>query len=305
MNRSEPRVSVVIPTHNRAGSLSASIESVLSQTHGNLEVIVVDDCSTDNTSEVVARIGDSRVRYIRAPARGGAGAARNLGVKHAQEEYIAFHDSDDVWFSEKLEKQMRLFAEDPELGVVYCAFWRTERGIRECIPSSKRRHVDGDVFEEMLKGNLVSTQTAVVRRRCFDSVGTFDTGLPPLEDWDLFIRLASFCRFGFVDEPLAESIVGSDSISADRIGRLEAYAGIIEKHRADFRKHRRLLSKHFGSIGNGFCLAGEVGRGRKFLARGIAVYPLAWKCVAGLLVSLVGRGFYETISRLRTPRTER
>jgi len=300
MSDFEPKVSVIIPAYNRADSLSAAIESVLCQTYRNLEVVIVDDGSTDNTAEVVAGIKDPRVRYLRSNTRGGASAARNFGMERQREDYIAFQDSDDVWFPEKLEKQMRLFAQDPEVDVVYCALWRTEFGVRECIPLKDGRHMGGDVFDEMLKGNLVSTATAVVKRKCFDAMGMFDTSLTSLEDWDLFIRMAASFNFGFINEPLVESMVRQDSITADRVNWYNGYAAVIEKNLGAFRKRRRLLAKHLGSIGHGFCLAGDMARGRRFLARSAVTNPLRLKCIVALLTSLLGWRFYSAVMRLRS-----
>lgn len=132
-----PLVSVIIPTYNRAHTLPASIDSVLCQTYDNLEVIVVDDGSTDGTEIFVRGLADSRVRYIKNSGNHGPAAARNLGVRRAEGEYVAFQDSDDEWRPDKLEKQMPLLLEPLEkTDLVYCEYTRYHgENRRETVPS--------------------------------------------------------------------------------------------------------------------------------------------------------------------------
>ncbi len=104
-----PTVSVIIPTYNRANLVSRAIKSVLNQTYQDFEIIVVDDCSEDNTEEIVKSFNDSRIRYIKHKKNKGGSAARNTGIKRARGKYIAFLDDDDEWLPSKLEKQIMLF----------------------------------------------------------------------------------------------------------------------------------------------------------------------------------------------------
>jgi glycosyltransferase involved in cell wall biosynthesis len=120
MNADQTFVSVILPTFNRADTLSRSIGSVLEQQHKNLELIVVDDGSTDRTRELVADIRDPRIRYIRHDRNRGQSAARNMGISIARAELIAFQDSDDRWAQEKLARQLPVLLYDPELAGVYC-----------------------------------------------------------------------------------------------------------------------------------------------------------------------------------------
>ena len=120
-----PLVSVIIPTYNRVHTLPVSVESVLRQTYHNLEVIVVDDGSTDKTENYVRGLTDSRVRYVRNTGQHGPAAARNLGVRLARGEYVAFQDSDDEWHPDKLEKQMPILLNPKErIDIVYCEYAR-------------------------------------------------------------------------------------------------------------------------------------------------------------------------------------
>jgi glycosyltransferase involved in cell wall biosynthesis len=120
-----PKVSVIIPTYNRAGLLKRAIQSVLNQIYQDFEIIIVDDASTDNTENVIESFKEHRIRYIKHESNKGAAVARNTGIKFANENYIAFQDSDDEWLPEKLEKQMEIIEHaSPRVGVVYTGYRR-------------------------------------------------------------------------------------------------------------------------------------------------------------------------------------
>jgi glycosyltransferase involved in cell wall biosynthesis len=194
-------VSVVIPAFNAEAFIGECIGSALSQTYPQVEVIVVDDGSTDATASVVARFGTA-VRCLRQ-ANARQAAARNAGIKAASGEFVAFLDADDVWRPEKLERQLALFEERPELGLVYCS-------VEEIDPHGKplglrRAALRGRAGKEILlgrAGNGICGSTPVVPRRVFDLVGDFDVTLPPCEDMEFFWRVADRLPIDFVDEPL-------------------------------------------------------------------------------------------------------
>ena len=171
------RVGVILPTRNRAGSLRAALDSVLDQTWRDLEVLVVDDASTDATAECLAGVTDPRVRVLRLDHPHGAGGARNAGLKAMDNDWIAFQDSDDRWLPEKLEKQLAAVeAAGNKAGFAYCRCRRSGAGVSYLFPPIHARTVAGELFEALLGGNLVSTQTALVRRACIDAHGRFDEG---------------------------------------------------------------------------------------------------------------------------------
>ena len=160
-------ISVIIPTYNRGRCIQRSIDSVLSQTYKDIELIIVDDGSTDQTEEVVKKYEDPRIRYIKA-GHGGAGAARNRGVFEAKGEYIAFQDSDDYWQPQKLERQLERM-KNVDADILFCAF---ERGLegeikRERVPvgiDGESRFID---VCDLLPGNMCSTQTLLLKKECF------------------------------------------------------------------------------------------------------------------------------------------
>lgn len=192
-------ISVIIPTYNRAYLIREAIDSVLGQTNPNLELIVVDDGSTDETAEVLARYGE-RVRVIRQENR-GVSAARNAGIAAASGEWIAFLDSDDLWKPRKLEKQMAWLQAHPQVKICHTDEIWIRGGVRV---NSMKKHAKpaGWIFEECLPFCVVSPSSVVIHRSVFDVVGLFDETLPACEDYDLWLRVAVKYPFGYIPEKL-------------------------------------------------------------------------------------------------------
>lgn len=194
-------ISVVIPTYNYARYLPEAIDSVLAQTYAPLEVIVVDDGSTDGTPEVLAAYG-AKIRSIRQENQGVA-AARNTGVSAARGEYIALLDSDDVWLPRKLELQMPRFEATPSLGFVHCG---AETFDGERTLDVHVEGMEGWVGEAILRLDRVVIPVpgsgTVIPKRVIEEVGGFDVRLPPSDDWDLCYRIAARYPIAFVPEVL-------------------------------------------------------------------------------------------------------
>jgi glycosyltransferase involved in cell wall biosynthesis len=262
-----PRVSVVIPTYNRAAIVVRAIESVLRQTFRDLELIVVDDCSADGTADAVAQIGDPRVQYVRLAKNGGQWHAENIGIARARGEWVAFVDSDDEWLPHKLEKQLaRVDQEpDPRVSAVYCrAQVHDQDGLR---PVREGLAPEGDVTASLLAGGQTMTPTVyMVKRSALLEVGGFDESLAGAQDWDLWLRLALAAhRFAVVQEPLVIYHIDNPDRKTDdpvvavvsyfallgRWGPLmresrgaEAYERWTDRRKRPFTKpHRKLLRK--------------------------------------------------------------
>lgn len=208
-------ISVVIPTYNRATTLLAAAQSVLRQTYKDLELIIVDDGSTDNTASVVESLQDERVRYISLECNQGACAARNRGIKESRGEYIAFQDSDDIWHSNKLEVELDYLHRE-NADVVFCAIHRYEVGsfTPKVIPVER-----GALFQDskkllniLLTKNVVSMVTVLCNRTCAEQIG-FDETIPRRQDWDWAIRVAQRYKMCYLDQVLVESYIQEDSIS--------------------------------------------------------------------------------------------
>ena len=234
-------VSVVMPTYNREKYIKKAIDSVLTQSwSGELELIIVDDCSTDNTQHVVESFCDARISYIKNVTNLGGGGARNVGARTAKGAYLAFIDSDVVWYPYKLARQIELLNIYPSVAVVFCAFrkqvndgWNIEPDI---TPS-------GMVFEKLLFDNFVDTPAAIVRRDAFWSVNGFDERLPRFQDWDLFLRLSNKFKFIGMDEVLFDSFTIPGAISSNDEARLHALKIIFDKFTNEIKSSCKLYHR--------------------------------------------------------------
>lgn len=195
-----PRVSVIIPTYNRAAWVREAAASVLAQTYRDFELLVVDDGSADATPEGLARLAGP-VKVLRRAKQRGVSAARNLGVVAAQGEWLAFLDSDDLWLPEKLARQMAYLAAHPDLLICQTEELWIRNGIRVNPPGTHRKP-GGDIFLPSLKRCLVSPSAVMLHRRLFEEVGGFDETLPAAEDYDLWLRIAWRCTVGLLPEAL-------------------------------------------------------------------------------------------------------
>lgn len=235
-------VSIILPTYNRAHSIRRSIESILRQTYPHWELLVIDDGSSDNTEEVVTEIAalDSRVRYYRQPQNRGVAAARNEGIGQVRYEYIAFQDSDDVWKEDKLEKQMRVFDEQPRVGMVYCAFeGEKPDGTRIRIPDESMgiENLQGNLYRLLLQRNVIGAPTTVIRRECLGRVGGFDETLTCLEDWELFLRISREYEIGCVIEPLLIADIHNSGVSSRVGGYFQTRCMMIVQHKEALLKY--------------------------------------------------------------------
>ena len=231
-------VSIILPTYNRAGKITTSIESVLSQTYKQFELLIIDDGSTDGTEEVVRKIKDDRIRYIKLEQNRGQAAARNYGIKNAKFDYIAFQDSDDKWHPQKLELQMKAL-EDASLnvGMVYHKMRYQLEGIGSIIKPNEDISLErknGDIYKELLWDNLIGMPTLLVKRECLEQVGGFDETMKSLEDYDLVLRIAQNYEAVFVDEILLEAAFTEGSVSTNSGQYILASCVLVQKYKKDY-----------------------------------------------------------------------
>lgn len=210
----KPKVSVVIPAYNAMTFLPETLGSVLQQTFTDIEVLIVNDGSTDAIKSWFTTVDDARVRLI-CQANQGLPGARNTGITEAQGEYIAFIDADDLWEPTKLEKQVQCLDAKPEVGLVYA--WTLlidQHG--NSTGTVTAAQVEGNVWEKLLLGDVVgSGSAAMVRRSCFDRVGLFDTDLTSIEDCDMWVRIAAHYPFAVIKEVLVYYRQHPTSMSRD------------------------------------------------------------------------------------------
>jgi glycosyltransferase involved in cell wall biosynthesis len=193
------RVSIIIPTYNREEFLLEAVKSVLAQTYEDFELIVVDDGSTDGTKKVIQRY-KKRLRYL-SQANQGVSAARNNGLAHAQGEFVAFLDSDDLWLPEKLAAQIAFMDRHPQAQICYTDEIWIRRGVRV---NPKKRHAkySGEIYPHCLPLCIISPSSALMRRGLFAQVGGFDPNLPVCEDYDLWLRVAAYYPVYFIPQRL-------------------------------------------------------------------------------------------------------
>lgn len=226
-----PLVSVIIPTYNRENLIVRSVNSVRNQTYDNLEIIIVDDCSNDNTENVIRGIDDDRIRFVKLEKNSGACAARNYGIDIANGDYIAFQDSDDVWRENKIEIQLQRMISESQV-VSFCNF------CKHTIGKNKTISLPSDLSEgiidrkEILKRSVVSTQCLMVRADCVKET-RFDITMPRLQDWDLAIELSKKYPIYHLDEVLVDMYVQNDSISAHPEKGVIALNKLLEKNGRD------------------------------------------------------------------------
>jgi len=206
MNNSA-NISVIIPSYNRWYCLPRALDSVLSQSMAPLEVIVIDDGSTDDTVLNVTKHYPSVVLLLQENA--GVSAARNAGIRAAKGEWIALLDSDDVWHNNKLEQQLSALQRHPEQRLCHCDELWIRNGVR-VNPKNKHRKSGGWIFEQCLPLCAISPSAAVIRRDVFDDIGLFDETLPACEDYDYWLRLTHREPVLYVDEALLSKYGGHE-----------------------------------------------------------------------------------------------
>lgn len=246
MSAMRPMVSVILPTYNRAYILKRAIDSVLAQTYPNFELIVIDDGSTDNTMELLSHYHDPRLVVLAPGKRGGAAAARNRGIEVAKGDYVAFQDSDDEWFLEKLDRQVTHIESYPDASVSVCGSL--------CVPVEVNavgyRGADilrrvGAFMTLMRYGNQFSTPAWLIRRSKLDQVGPFDESFLTWEDWELSMRLDAIGGFVALDEPLYIAYDTRGSVKANKNAFAATLEAVMRKHPQWVSTSRRVLSRHY------------------------------------------------------------
>jgi glycosyltransferase involved in cell wall biosynthesis len=274
-----PLVSVVIPTYNRAEYIAETIESVLQQTYSNLEVIVIDDGSTDDTANVVAAFAP-KVRYV-WQENSERGASRNHGLRLASGDYIAFLDSDDLWLPDKVASDLEIIAPDPGIGVVYTdslqidAAGRELRIVRAAGPS-------GDVTSDLLLRNFVSMGCHLVRTEAIRSIDGFreERELAGAEDWEMWVRLSLATRFAY--NPVATTKIRThdqntmtNPVAMQRsLGRAAELLHESVPLSSRYRKRLKRMDAMVALVNAiNYCTQGEKPRSREFLKNALVADP--------------------------------
>lgn len=233
-------VSVVVASYNMGSYLPLAVSSALAQTYDRIEVLIIDDGSTDNTAAIAqGLLTDPRVRYIHQQ-NGGQASSKNRGIRESKGEFIAFLDADDLWEPTKLEEQLPLFEKSAKVGVVCARYVEIDAEGKELRVDSST-FFRGKVSGRLLKYNYIGFSTSVVRRECFETLGCFKENLGMGIDYDLWLRFSTRYEFDFVDRTLVRYRVWSGQMSKNLKRRylngiaimqqfLQEYPGVVSEH---------------------------------------------------------------------------
>jgi glycosyltransferase involved in cell wall biosynthesis len=280
-------ISAIIPSYNSARFVPQAVQSVLEQTYSPVEVIVVDDGSTDNTRECLVPYKD-RIRYI-YQSNGGLSKARNHGINEAQGDLIAFLDADDQWLPEKLQKQWECLRENPDTPFVHTDLYRLYEPSGSIVHKYRdRKRFSGYCYNEFFWGNAVIPSTVLVTRQCLEEIGQFDEEIrgASTQDLDLWIRIARCFPLSYLDEPLV--LYREHPTNASRNQRMmleDEYFVLAKALRADptlqqvldcDRVQRRMSKLAFGA-GYINVDAGDLRRARRYFRIALKYEPQSLK----------------------------
>jgi len=296
-------VSIVIPTFNSAPYLAETIESILSQSFNNFELILVDDCSTDQSPEIINKFNDSRIRHIRLNKNhGGPSKPRNMGINQANGDYIALFDSDDIMLPNKLERSVAMLDRFPEISVVFSDCFRFSNngtilpntllqgysGLRNLLTESVEKHFHIlsplDAYRNLFRENYIPTSSVMMRKEVFKNVGLFDEELVNGDDRDMWFRLSNLYSFGFIDIPLHKYRVRTGSVSSRGIMTHQNRIKVLKKQLAlDLptsleKLAKELISSNYFSIGYAYRGQGNMPKARKYYVKStryhFSIYPI-------------------------------
>jgi len=273
--------------------LERAIRSVLNQTCQNFEIIVVNDCSTDDTEEIINKFKDRRIRYIRHDRNKGRAASRNAGIRHARGAYITFLDDDDEMLPLKLERQLQKFKECSEkVGLVYCGYADVygDKIVRTTLPRIK-----GYVYDSVLLAGPFAIHAPLIRKECLDKSGDFDLTFSTCEDWDLWIRMSRCYEFDFIPEVLAlYNMHGDQTITCVR-KMISGREMILKKHLRELERRKKILSWHLRRLGSLYCFDGEYVKGRKYLLKSMRVHPMNIGSYFHMLLSFISKRLHKKL----------
>lgn len=285
-------VSVIVPVFNRSSLLSRAIQSAVDQSHPELEIIVVDDGSTEDIDGVLREFDDERIVCLRHDTNRGVAAARNTGLRHAHGHYIGFLDSDDEWFKNKVERQVaNLEGTEKRCKVSYHpleVFDDTSSKVIELTTFTE----EGMILGRMLQACYVGLIQIMMRREEFLRVGQFNEGFFSHDDWDMLIRLSERCQFSYIDEVLAR-YHHHDGIDGMISARYEKYARdrtlLYELHRTLYEERRETHAHYLSDLAAFVAITGDRRGARRLLLRSVALNPLRLDPYVKMLLTLVGR----------------
>jgi glycosyltransferase involved in cell wall biosynthesis len=274
------KVSVIVPCFNHARFLHEALNSILGQTYNDIELIIVDDCSTDNSWQIIEKfIGrDSRVKGLRHEHNKGLSTSRNDGLRIANGDFIGFCDSDDVWEPDKLKIQVDFLQKHPDYGIIYSDSTIIDESgapTGKCfsdlfpLPTSP----SGWLFPELVRRNFINIQSVVMRKECMLRAGLFDEDIEWIQDWWYWVQLCRDYRFGYCDIPLGRYRMhsGSTSLLHQRCyskNRLKVFRRILQNYGEPSSPYKADI---LYAMGVDLCRLGKRGFGKRFFRATMAL----------------------------------
>jgi len=273
MEMNQSLVSVIIPAYNMADWTVEAVGSVLNQTYAPLEVIVVDDGSTDDTRRKLESF-NGRVRYI-YKENAGASSARNEGIRQARGRYIGLLDCDDLYLPDKARQSVQYLERHPRCGMVFTDIYFIDEGGKVMgRGKSDRRRCAGWVKEKLIVKNLIYNPSVLIRRECFDQAGLFAEDLFPPADWDMWLRISERYQIGYIGEPLSKYRVSSQW-NFRNIDRFERENEIVLERffarNTDVRKtlKNKAYARHYLTMAKYYLVQGQDDRARQYLVEAL------------------------------------
>lgn len=305
---SSGKISIIIPTYNCERYISETIDSILSQTYKNIEVIVVDDGSNDRTAEIVSAYGEP-VRLI-LQINSGVCTARNRGISESVGEYICLMDHDDYWFPDKLSQQVELLKENPDSGIVYSAFIRWAHDINGIFPAPATFDLNkystgtdpvfsGWIYHQFLLDCWMLTSTAMFRSEVFRTCGVFDESLPYSEDWEMWLRISREYPFVCMNKPTTlyrqhkqqgNRVVRDIDYRTELLANAKRKWGLSSRDGRATARHRFLsqLAAYHAAFGLGHLNGGKLSIAINSFFKAWLHSPLNLKYLAYIPASIIG-----------------
>ena len=270
-------VSVIIPTFNRRDYITTALDSVLAQTYKDYEIVIIDDGSSDDTKEVL-RPYQEAIRYFYQENRGISGA-RNRGIRESRGDYIALLDSDDYWLPEKLERQVECIREDSQFGMV--ATRCSSIGPDGTFRKKNRPGKSGWILNDIFRSNFIRTSSALITRKCLDTVGLFDESLPECEEYDLWLRIAKQYPIAFINEPLTVYTDNPHGVSTDsltgRVIRIKVLEKEYLRETIPPALYKKRLSRNYHYLARHYLKRGKKSEGIRCFKQATSLDPLYLK----------------------------
>ncbi len=324
-----PKISVIIPTYNCAEYLPGAIDSVLNQSFRDFEIIIVDDGSIDNTKSVVANYIHShpdKIKYF-YQSNSGVAATRNMGIRESKGDYIAFLDSDDIWLPNKLELQTKALDANPDIALVYSdtemfdgnitirkslcrSNYHPKNSFRWKIfqaPFDDGTIIKGNIFQDLLSGNLIAVSSVMVRKECLDSVRNFDSNFKTVEDFELWLRISERYPVIFINKLTTKYRYRENSVSGDIFlrpfnyseGNAKVYEKLIKRSPHYYGQLKKTICDEYRAASWGFLSYMQLKKARESALKSLDYQKLQPKLYLYIILSFLPNNIVRTIRNLK------